>query len=163
MSSSIEGINNLMKELESLGKDSKKMLKKSMEKQIKFVQGEAKTMCPVYSGQLRNSITTNVEETDSGIVATCSTNCEYAPYVCFGTGVVGQSSNGQSGAPKYTGALSYAQYTWSYYDEDEGKWWINVKGQPAQPFLYPALKNNEEKVLEAIREDLINELRRFCQ
>ena len=29
--------------------------------------------------QLRNSITTNVEETDSGIVATCNTNCEYAP------------------------------------------------------------------------------------
>lgn len=79
MSSSIEGINNLMKELESLGKDSKKTLKKSMEKQIKFVQGEAKTMCPVDSGTLRNSITTNVEETDSGIVATCSTNCEYAP------------------------------------------------------------------------------------
>lgn len=50
MSSSIEGINNLMKELESLGKDSKKMLKKSMEKQIKFVQGEAKTMCPVDTG-----------------------------------------------------------------------------------------------------------------
>lgn len=153
----IKGIDKLLKKLDTLNVDSKQVLKESIEKNMKMVQGEAKLLCPVAEekgGGLRNSITTNVKETDRGITATVSTNMEYAPYVEFGTGKKGENSGGD----KYPGPLSYKQDKWLVVipalknNDDKGIRWID--GQPAQPYLYPALKNNEDKVIKNITSDL---------
>lgn len=144
----INGVSNLLKKLDALDVGSKKVLRQSIGRNIKMVQGEAKLLCPVDSGGLRNSITTNVKETDKGITATVSTNMEYAPYVEFGTGKKGENSGGD----KYPGPLSYKQDKWRVNIPDVGVRWI--EGQPAQPYLYPALKNNEDKVIKSIKEDL---------
>ena len=77
--SSIEGIDRLLSKLNKLGVNSEKVLEKSIKKNIKFVQGEAKNLCPVDSGQLRNSIKSKTEVNENGIVAAVTTNCEYAP------------------------------------------------------------------------------------
>lgn len=140
--SNIDGIDRLLQKLNRLGVNSEKVLKKSMNKNIKMVQGEAKNLCPVDSGQLRNSIKSKTEVTEKGIVATVTTNCEYAAYQEFGTGQKGDSS---PTPPKYDGELAYRE---------------DWKGIPAQPFLYPALKNNEDKVMESIQEDLKEEIRK---
>ena len=142
--SSIEGIDKLLSKLNSLGVNGEKVLEKSIRKNINFVKGEAKTLCPVAEiggGTLRNSINSKVEKDSSGIAATVSTNNEYAAYQEFGTGQRGESS---ASPPKYDGSLSYRQ---------------DWKGIPAQPFLYPALKNNEDRILEDIKGDLKNEIR----
>lgn len=138
--SSIEGIDKLLSKLNSLGVNGEKVLEKSIRKNINFVKGEAKTLCPVDTGELRNSINSKVEKDSSGIAATVSTNLEYAAYQEFGTGQRGESS----GPPKYDGSLSYRQ---------------DWKGIPAQPFIYPALKNNEDRILEDIKGDLKTEIR----
>lgn len=48
-----------------------------------FVEGEAKNRCPVDTGNLRNSITHEVDESE--ISVKIGTNVEYAPYVELGT------------------------------------------------------------------------------
>ncbi len=152
-SGSIKNIDKLLKKLDSLNINSKQELKQSMERNIKMIQGEAKLLCPVDTGSLRNSITTNVKETAKGIEAKVSTNYEIAPYVEFGTGRKGE----ESGGDKYPGPLSYKQDKWLVDIPDVGYRW--VEGQAAQPYLYPALKNNEELVKKNIASDLEKKIR----
>ena len=56
---------------------------RALEKCGLTAEGYAKKLCPVDTGNLRNSIT---HDLDDGEPAACiGTNVEYAPYVCLGT------------------------------------------------------------------------------
>lgn len=92
------------------------------------VEAAAKEKAPVDTGNLRGSITHDVEKN----IATIGTNVEYAPYVEKGTGVF--AKGGRANVP------------WSY--EDASGKWHKTNGIKAQPFLEPALKNNTSKILK---------------
>lgn len=85
-----------------------------------FVEGAAKLLCPVDTGNLRQSITHKVDEKDLSV--TIGTNVEYAPYVEFGTGEHAENGQGRKGG-------------WN-----NGKFFTH--GNKPQPFLRPALLNN---------------------
>ena len=98
-----------------------------------LVENDAKRKCPVDTGQLRASITHEVEG-QTGIVGT---NVEYGPYVEYGTGIYARDGNGR-------------QTPWSYQRAD-GKW-ITTKGQKPQAFLEPALLENENEIKRLFKE-----------
>lgn len=100
-----------------------------------LVENDAKKNCPVDTGQLRQSITHEVEG-NTGVIGT---NVEYAPYVEYGTGIYAKDGNGR-------------QTPWSYKDS-KGNWHRTV-GQHPQPFLEPALLENEEEILNLIEEEI---------
>ena len=79
--------------LDSLGKLSQTDLYGAVASGIKTVQAEAKSLCPVHDGELRDSIYTTVENSDGSIRGTCYTNKSYAAYVEFGTGPKGQANH----------------------------------------------------------------------
>ena len=81
---------------------------------------------------------------------------EHAPYVEFGTGKVGERTNTNTNVN-----VSYKQDKWKVNIPDVGVRWI--EGQPAQPFLYPALKNNEDKILKNIKEDVKQAIREVAK
>ena len=56
---------------------------RALEKCGLTAEGYAKKLCPVDTGNLRNSITHTVDDGDPA--AYIGTNVEYAPYVCLGT------------------------------------------------------------------------------
>lgn len=143
MSESVKGLDSLLKKLDKLGGDVEKVLLKSMQNNIKMVQAEAKLLCPVDTGELRNSIQSKAEKTVTGVKGTVFTNKEYAPYIEFGTGQVGKATNTNTEVDVS-------------YKEDWG-------GIPSQPFMYPALRNNKAKVLKAIKEDVKAEIRRIAR
>lgn len=93
---------------------------KALNRACLVVENEAKRLCPVDTGDLRSSITHEVNN-DVGIVGT---NKEYAPYVEFGTGIFSVEGNGRD-------------TPWSYQD-DKGEWHTTV-GQKPQPFLETAI------------------------
>lgn len=146
---SINGIDSLMKKLNALGGNVNKVLEISISKQTKLIQGEAKDLCPVDTGDLRKSIFTDVNVSSSKVTGKVFTNNEYAGYVEFGTGRVGETT---PVADKYPGELAYKQDKWLANIPDVGLRY--VAGQPAQPYMYPAIKNNEDKVLRNIKLDL---------
>ena len=154
---SINGVDSLIKKLNAIGGNANKVLETSIAKQTKLVQGEAKDLCPVHSGDLRKNIFTDVKSENEKITGKVFTNIEYAPYVEFGTGKKGEASSGD----KYPGPLSYKQDKWKVNIPDVGVRWI--EGQPAQPFLYPALKNNEDLIKKNIKEDIKKEIERLCK
>lgn len=108
-------------------------LTEPLNKACLLVENDAKRKCPVDTGQLRASITHEVEG-QTGIVGT---NVEYAPYVEYGTGIYARDGNGR-------------QTPWSYQKAD-GKW-ITTKGQKPQAFLEPALLENENEIFRLFEE-----------
>ena len=153
--------------LDALGELSATDLHNAVSKGIKTVQAEAKSLCPVYDGELRDSIYTSVEIGEGSIRGTCYTNKSYAAYVEFGTGPKGQA-NHEGISPDV--AVSYSQspwwihesqvgretaerYGWSYIDTPDGRFY-RCSGQAAHPYMYPALKNNEQEI-ERIFEEAV--------
>ncbi|WP_346888338.1 HK97-gp10 family putative phage morphogenesis protein [Clostridium sp. UBA1056] len=157
MGGSIEGLDSLLKKLSKLGGNVEETLYKSIDRQSKLVQGDAKDLCDVDTGDLRNSIKTETKIKGDKIVGSIFTNSDHGPYVEFGTGKKGEASGGD----KYPGPISYKQDKWLVNIPDVGPRWI--EGQPAQPFMYPALKNNEERILENIKKDIKKEIRELAR
>lgn len=135
-----KGLDKLVRKLDALGGNSDKAVRQGIARGLLKVQGDAKDLCPVDDGLLRNSIHADVKQKDGLIVGTVSTNVHYAPYVEFGTGQRGEES---LAPPKYDGELSYRQ---------------DWKGMPAQPFLFPAIKQNEGYVRDAVAESVQREI-----
>ena len=107
-------------------------IRKALEQSCLIVEGDAKTKCPVDSGQLRQSINHKVED-NAGWV---STNVEYAPYVEIGTGIYSTEGGGR-------------QTPWVYKDA-KGEW-HRTSGSKPQPFMKPALEQNTSKIIDQFK------------
>lgn len=84
---------------------------------------EARYLCPVDTGRLKESLKVKTERINKTRVdTTLSTNVKYAPYVEFGTGIRG------------TGSYPYEQ------ELGLGLKYGFRAGQVAQPYMYPAAK-----------------------
>jgi HK97 gp10 family phage protein len=165
--SEIQGLDSLLKKLESMDSQITDYLFKSVARETKVVQADAKLNCPVNHGELRGSIMFQVSKTKEGVMGIVSTNKEYAAYVEFGTGPVGQanhegispnvnitySQKGWAFPASEVSAADAAQYKWpkrTYGGED----YYVTSGQRAQPFMYPALKNHESTAKKNIKKDM---------
>ena len=131
----------------------------------RVIQADAKKLAPVNNGELRNSIKTRVKVENGKAVGEVFTNLHYAPYVEFGTGPKGQASH--SGiSPEVS--VSYRSSPWYVHEDqiDVGPYHFQkigelykMYGQPAQPFLYPALRDNKERVTKNISNYVIRKIR----
>ena len=112
-------------------------VQRTLERVGEQAEGYAKDLAPVDTGQLRNSISHAVDESEPA--AYIGTNLEYAPYVELGTG-----QYNPQGRPT----------PWVYQDA-KGDWhW--TKGNPAQPFLKPAVKDHAQTYRNIIEDELKN-------
>ena len=144
------------------------------------VRDEAVKGCPVRrygsgGGELRQSIYASVDEREDMVTGTVYTNSQYAPYVEFGTGPVGQENHkgispeinpaySQSGWMMPADAMSEdaaEQYGLGIAKRKDGSaigYYTN--GQPAQPFMYPALKNIQDAITNEMKTDFIANVRK---
>ena len=100
-------------------------------------EGYAKDLAPVDTGNLRNSISHTVDEDDPAVYI--GSNTSYAPYVELGTG-------------KYTEGGRPTPWV---YQDDNGNWhW--TRGNKAQPFLAPAVKDHAKTYKNIIEDELKN-------
>ena len=177
MAHGIEGLDKLMKKYGSLAEAAAgQAMGRAVGASCKTVQAEARLLCSVWTGELRQSIRALVETSGDTVTGSVYTNKKYAPYVEFGTGPKGQEDHaGISPAvtPAYTqapwwihesqiDAEAAERYHWFYIDTAEGRFY-QCSGQPASPFMYPALKNNEERVTRNISNYLAREIRKVCK
>lgn len=108
---------------------------RALEKCGLTAEGYAKRLCPVDTGNLRNSISHTVDEAEPAVYI--GSNTSYAPYVELGTG-------------KYT--EGGRPTPWAYQD-DNGNWhW--TAGNPAQPFLKPAVADHTKTYSNIIESEL---------
>lgn len=138
----VEGLDELMKKLRQVSADSNSVVERGLLRAGNKVRNTAVLLCPVDTGELRNSI--QVEKTEPLTVAV-GTNLEYAPYVEYGTGTQGDPS-----------VQHTSKESWSYQD-DNGVWHTS-HGHPAQPFLRPAVDEREigQTVADEVRRSINN-------
>lgn len=138
-------------------------LRSAMNKATEIVHGQAKDLAPVNKegggGFLAGSIHMQVKDTGKELQGRVYTNCEYAPYVEFGTGVTG---NGTYPYQIEGLNLEYENKGWAYYDENKGEW-IYTKGQKAQPYMYPALKEHEKTIKTILKQGVHTKLKENCK
>lgn len=140
----IEGLDRLYRKIEQLNNVD---IKPIIEDATARVRDEARMRVPVDTGELQNSIDYDIEETDKGYVGKVFSNKEHAIYVELGTGPKGEANH--SGISPQIKPI-YSPSGWVYYDEDKQKF-IFTKGQPARPFMYPALHDNRDKISKFIQ------------
>lgn len=141
--SQIIGMNNLLRKLEMLGANISNVMYGIIENEGKFVEDEARLNCPVDTGDLRQSIQHSTEKNSDGVTSTIYTNSDHGAYVEFGTGMKGEETNRNPNV-----SVGFNQ-DWS--------------GMAAQPYLYPALKNNEDKIKKHAVGELKKEIERIAR
>ena len=99
-----------------------------------IVEAAAKEKCPVDDGQLRQSITHEINAKNLEI--TIGTNVEYAPYVEIGTGIYSTKGTGRTTPWVYQSATGE---------------FITTSGTKSQPFLEPAAQENLDRIIESFR------------
>ena len=130
-----EGIEEVLDSIDSLA--DLEGLQSALGKACAVVEASAKQKAPKDTGALARSITSKIEDTE-GIIFT---PLEYAPYVEYGTGLFAEE--GGRNTP------------WIYKD-DKGEW-HKTSGQKPQPFLRPALTENENKIAELLQGALLHD------
>lgn len=111
---------------------------RALEKCGLAAEGYAKKLCPVDTGNLRNSITHLLggDRGDAKVVYV-GTNSEYAAYVELGTGIY---TDGGRPTP------------WAYQDA-RGEWhW--TRGNKAQPYLKPAVTRHKPEYNKILENEL---------
>ena len=108
---------------------------RALEKCGLTAEGYAKKLCPVDTGNLRNSITHTVDEEEPA--AYIGSNAEYAAYVELGTG-------------KY---VSGGRPTPWVYQDEKGNW-HRTHGQKAQPYLKPAVSDHANTYRKIIEDEM---------
>lgn len=131
-----EGLDEVFNELDNL--NNPESIEKGLQKACLIVEAAAKQKAPKGNGELRRSITSKVE----GFTGVVFTPLEYAPYVEYGTGLFAEEG-GRQDVP------------WSYKDE-KGEWHTTY-GMNPQPYMRPALEENREEVIKAIKEGIMND------
>ena len=135
----IEGLEQFTERIQEMA--NTRALERAMGKACAIVERDAIKNAPKDNGDLRRSIQSKVENDGHEVIGTVFTPLEYAPYVEYGTGLFAEGQ-GRTDVP------------WCYKD-DEGEW-HSTSGQHPQPFMRPALNENRERILNIIKEGIIN-------
>lgn len=114
----------------------------AMQDACDLVEGSAKYKAPKDTGALKRSITNRVEVVGNEVSGIVFTPLEWAPYIEYGTGIYAENGNGR-------------QTPWVYRD-DKGKYHY-THGQHPQPFMRPALKENEQNIKKKLKEGIMSD------
>lgn len=163
-----------------IGKLSKQDVRKEVGRSIQTVRNAAVNNAPTRrygsgGGSLKQSIFTNIYEDGDSVIGECYANNDHAVFVEFGTGPVGQENHVNT-SPDYDPV--YSQTGWMIpgdaMDPDAAEQYglgiargkngevigYYTNGQPAQPFMYPALKDNQDEVLKEFSSEFVANMER---
>ena len=102
-----------------------------------MAESYAKQLCPVDTGNLRNSITHTTENNNRTVVI--SSSVTYAPFIELGTGKYAEGGGGR-------------QTPWSYQDSNGN--WHTTSGMPPRPYLRPAIENHKDEYRHVLQTEM---------
>ena len=133
-------------------------VQKLCEKGVEIAKEKVSVHDAIDTGELLNSI--DLREGDiikNGSQWFIYTDCDYAKFIEFGTGVVGENSpyptdipmewNYASGTHIFT--TKDGRVGWRYFKDGS---WHFTEGQPSKPFLYETALELREQILEVAKE-----------
>lgn len=162
MAIEIKGLDGVLERLDGIA--NPQTVEAALNRATLLVERAAKMKAP--KGTIANSITSTVEGTE-GIVYT---PVEYAPYVEFGTGKFSiHPKGGRKELPwVYVEGSTRKSNKKTIYTEESARRMVAAMredgldahytyGQKPQPFMRPAIDENRDRVIEILREGLLND------
>lgn len=127
-----------------------------------YVRDRAKDNVPVFNGELRDEIFMEMVREDGQTSAVVYTDNEHSIFVEVGTGQKGAANHANISpniSPVYAMHPWYvpesklspdaiAKYRWQKVVSKNGEVFYRMTGQAAQPYLYPALSQNKDTVID---------------
>ena len=143
----------------------------AMQDACKLVEGAATDKAPKDTGALRQKITNRIEVIGNEVSGIVFTPLEYAPYIEYGTGLYAENGNGTSGYWVYVGDKDYdpdRKKSHKRYTLQEAKQIVAImrskgleayytNGMHPQPFMRPALKENEQNIKKKLKEGIMSD------
>ena len=143
----------------------------AMQDACDLVEGAAKYKAPKDTGALKRSITNRIEVIGNEVSGIVFTPLEYAPYQEYGTGLFAENGNGTSGYWVYVGDKDYdpnRKKSGKRYTLQEAKQIVAImrskglkayytNGMHPQPFMRPALKENEQNIKKKLKEGIMSD------
>lgn len=171
----IENIEELLRKLAKMGGDIPKVMLNTIGKQSEFVKENAQALAPVNHGELKEKIFSMVEQKGSTTTGTTYTNVGHAVFVEMGTGPKGEENHSgisPNVSPIYTqdgwwfpadaiDPSDAERYRFVESSGEDGTFYY-TRGQKAQPFMYPALKESEEQIVKNIADDIRSEIEKIA-
>ena len=149
----IEGLTDLMRKLDRMNGNLKGALTRAVKQTCETARAEAAALSNY--GSVRNSIQEDVKVDGDSINGIVSSKHPASMYIEFGTGPKGQADHAGI-SPKVP--VTYTQHSWVYHSEEYG--FVTTKGQPAQPYMYPAVKITEPVFKQNAQNELLKEIMR---
>jgi HK97 gp10 family phage protein len=142
----IKGIDSLLSKLKALPVNIQEGALDGVQNTVLAIKKDAKELCPVDSGELRDSIVSEAKKLSAiEIEGTVTTQKDYALAVEFGTGQQGASSS------------ELAQLGISVPHDND------IVGRAPTPFMYPAYILNRDTGLDNIKERITNNIRKVAK
>jgi len=116
------GFPKFEREINNFTNDMIRGIKRVIAETAEMLVSQAKTLAPVDTGNLKNSI--GARYFDDGLSAEVSVGADYALYIEFGTGIYALSGNGR-------------KTPWVYFDKKRRQY-VYTRGHAAQPFWAPS-------------------------
>jgi HK97 gp10 family phage protein len=113
--------------------------RKAMEKACLLVEGQAKGLTPVGTGDLRDSMQHTISESDNGFIGKVGSPLMYSVYQEFGTGEFAQNGAGRKGG-------------W-WYQEADGTFHFTMGTKPKR-MLQTAFRQNKRRITYIFKADL---------
>lgn len=143
---------------------------KAMKLSTLKIQGSARNKAPSNNGALAQSINVQTIPILNGMRGKIYTRLSYAGFVELGTGPKGEANHGGISPhvfPSYTSVPWYIhesqidgavaeKYHFSKFTTDDGNIFYKSYGQAAQPFLYPAMKEEQKNVRKIFATEIMN-------
>lgn len=166
MAAVIEGLDGVLERIEGIANAAK--MKQAITNACLLVERQAKINAQAISDTgngegLAGSIASRVEDY-SGVVYT---PLFFAPYVEYGTGIEAEGGKGRQDVPwvfvKHSGQEGNTQKSYTLEEAKQAMAILRGKGldayytygQKPQPFMRPALDANREKIVEKLKEGLL--------
>lgn len=137
VSVTLVGVAELKRTFSSMPSKTRDKMARIIQDSALNIQMQAKARCPVnkkigLGGRLRGSV--RIQFYNNGLTGDIGTDVKYGPYVEFGTGQRGKSSNHPELPAGYVHGLK--------------------AGMPAQPFLTPAFEQERPQFLSRIAKEI---------
>ena len=143
----------------------------AMQDACDLVEGAAIDKAPKDTGALKQNIKNRIEVIGNEVDGIVFTPLEYAPYIEYGTGIYAENGNGTSGYWVYVGDKDYdpnRKKSGKRYTLQEAKQIVAImrskglkayytNGMHPQPFMRPALKENEQNIKKKLKEGIMSD------
>lgn len=134
----LKGFKEVNSQLKRMERESRKAINKGIQDTAKLILTDALSRVPVDKGLLKSSM--GIENLPDEMAAKVYAAALYAPYQEFGAGAFTSVPQG------------YEEYAMEFYVDGSGT-------TKPQPFLFPALFANQEKLIPLIEAELVKLLK----